>query len=105
MGLKPGAAVRFTMGNLGLMVDQASFKFEDEIVNEGDEGVYIGPHPNGNLGAEWALVEVETGDRVLLCPCHTSSFEVVSPDSLPASSRKGLLNASKPDNSENSFGL
>jgi hypothetical protein len=68
-----GARVRFTTGPLGLIKHPTQSKFEDESVNAGDEGSYIGPHPRFDEEG-WHLVAV--GDK-LLCPCHHSQFEVV----------------------------
>ena len=65
-----GTSVRFTAGRLGLVREAHAIRFEPEVVERGDTGVYEGVHPTLEV---WHLVRV--GE--LLCPCHESQFEPV----------------------------
>ncbi len=69
--LTPGQQVRFTAA-LGLVKkDTPAGKFEAQIVEIGDLGEYIGPHPTID---GWSLIAV--GEQ-FICPCHSSQFEAV----------------------------
>jgi hypothetical protein len=70
----PGTDVRFTRNDIGLVRYSNSIWFVEQRANEGDLGVYGGPHPRPELfGEDWHLILVDG----LIAPVHASMFEVV----------------------------
>ncbi len=81
--LEPGTRVRFTC-RLGLVAHPNDTRFQEATVDAGDEGTYRGPHPTI---PGWSLIavgeEVENAEAAvahsnLVCPCHSSHFEVIT---------------------------
>lgn len=78
--MREGDRVVFTQDQLGLVENLNQRGFKEEMVNAGDEGVYVEEHPLAH-GADtrlpdWHIVKVKVGGRELLCPCHESHFKV-----------------------------
>lgn len=67
--------ITFTANQLGLIDGPDGHWFVEETVGSGDEGTYVGEHPNSDLASQgWILARVEVNGRTLYCPCHTSQF-------------------------------
>jgi hypothetical protein len=75
--LEKGARVRFTANRLGLVAHLDATRFEEETVEQGDEGTYLGPHPNPRLDG-WHVISVQKGERELFAPVHENQFEAVT---------------------------
>lgn len=75
--MEPGTPVVFTAGRLGTLNDKDDFRFEDRIVKEGDEGVYVGPHPSSHLDG-WHLCTVDDEGRTLFVPVMPEQFRVAT---------------------------
>ncbi len=71
-----GTPVRFTTDNLGLQHDLTDSKY-DGVVNAGDAGTYVGPHPNQERLAGFHVIAVKVGADTLFCACWPNHFEVV----------------------------
>lgn len=64
--------VRFTRGPLGLLESEHSSRFVPEVVQKGDEGEYVGPHP---VLAGWHIIRVTVDGQQRICPCAAAQFE------------------------------
>jgi hypothetical protein len=75
--MKTGTPIRYiTKGALGTIRHPEATRFEERVVNDGDEGVYVGPHPNPRLAEEdWHLTKLTDDD--LLVPVHSGLFAAI----------------------------
>lgn len=71
-----GSRVRFVHGPIGLLSDPDGFRFAEPVAKYGDEGTYLGPHPQLD---EWHMIEVlvpgEAGS--FYAPVHRGQFVVI----------------------------
>lgn len=74
-----GTRVRFTRGPLGTLTEPNAYRFHEHFASKGDEGSYLGPHPQERLAEkDWHLVAIEHDGRTLYVPVHAGQFEVAS---------------------------